>query len=205
MTVTGTTAALVVAAIGVAVTALVAPFVSARLQRRNARHAAHEPAVAAARLIQREMEAIHAAAERAQDQGLEHVSFPSSEWDKHKAAAAARLTPEELLVLDGFYQWVKVGAVPAIPVFFPMASQAISWLVRGDVDSITPRRTETSLAPLDMDLPCRCGHPFGHHGWRATRRRVRFTRRDAKYKDVGFECHRCECRKFRGVGRLHYI
>jgi hypothetical protein len=57
-------------------------------------------------------------------------------------------------------------------------------LARGESNAIKPRKTEISLAPANMDLPCRCGHIFGHHGWRAVRRRVRLRRRHAKFKDV---------------------
>lgn len=201
----GTTqTALIVAGIGLVGTAAAVPVVNAWLQRRNARRAAHEPAVGAARLIKREMEQIHSEAQRAFEADRV-TSFSSSEWDQHKVAVASRLSQEELLVLDRFYATVKAGAVTAILALYSTASQAISWLARGESNAIKPRKTEISLAPANMDLPCRCGHIFGHHGWRAVRRRVRLRRRHAKFKDVGFECKRCDCRRFRGVGRLQYV
>jgi hypothetical protein len=168
------------------------------------RRAAHEPAVAAARLIQREVEVIHSTAHSALAEGLDDVSLPSSEWDAHKAAAAARLSRAELLVLHSFYRPLNARAVPAIPALYSTAIQAISWLAHGESHTVKPRQTETSLAPMNMDLPCECGHIFGHHGWRAVRRHIRLVHRHARYKDVGFECKRCDCRKFQGVGRLHY-
>lgn len=156
-----TQTALIVAGIGFAGTMIAAPFVNAWLQRRNARRAAHEPAVGAARLIKREMEQIHSEAQTAFAQGRESDSFPSSEWDQHKAKVASRLSQEELLVLDRFYAIAKAGAAPAILALYSTASQAISWLARGETSVIKPRKTEISLAPVNMDVPCRCGHIFG--------------------------------------------
>jgi hypothetical protein len=197
--------ALIVAGIGLVGTVIAAPFINAWLQMRNARRASHEPAVGAARLIQREMEHGHAIAQGAFEEGVAEMPLPSDEWDQHKAAAANRLTQAELLVLDSYYRAVKLGAVPFVLAVFPTAVQAIGWLARGDINVTRPRTTETTLAPMNMDLPCKCGHSFGHHGWRAVRRRFRVTRLDAKFKDVGFECTRCDCQKFRGIGRLNYM
>jgi hypothetical protein len=202
----GTTqTALIVAGIGLAGTVIAAPFVNAWLQRRNARRASHEPAAGAAKLILREMEQGYIEAQTAFERNVGTCPLPSSEWDAHKAAVATRLTSEELLVLDRYYAMVKLGAVSGVLATHSLATQAIAWLARGDVNVTKPRTTESALAPLNMDLPCECGHIFGHHGWRAVRRRIRLTRRYAKFKDVGFECHRCDCQKFRGVGRLHYM
>jgi hypothetical protein len=203
----GTEIALIAAGItvvGGVIAAVVGAVLTGKLDWRNSRRAAHEPAVAAARLIKREMETIYADATLALERGLEEAPLPHAEWDAHKAAAAARLTPEELMVLDTFYRVVRHGALPGIPALYSTASQAINWLARGDVNTVKPRKTETSLAPMNMDLPCRCGHIFGDHGWRAEKRRIRFRHRHARYKDVGYECKGCDCKKFKGVGRLIY-
>jgi hypothetical protein len=204
--VSGTTqVALLVAGIGLIGTVIAAPFVNAWLQRRNAQRASHAPAAGAARLIQREMEQAYVTAQDASERGEDEVPLPSEEWDQHKAAVASRITSDELLVLDRYYALVKLGAVPGVLAVHSMAMQAIAWLAKGDVNVTKPRKTEASLAPLNMDLPCKCGHIFGHDGWRAMPRRIRLTRRHAKFKDVGFECKRCDCEKFRGVGRLIYL
>lgn len=144
-------------------------------------------------------------AENALEQGLEGMTFSTSEWDQHKLAVSSRLSESELLVLDRYYAVARGGSIAGVLALYSLASQAIAWLAKGEHNVVKPRKTETSLAPANMDLPCRCGHIFGHHGWRAVRRRFRVTRRHAKYKDVGFECHRCDCPKFQGTGRLQYM
>lgn len=185
--------------------AVIVALLTARLQRRNTRRAAHEPAVGAARLIKREIDQIKADASTLLEEGREEGTFPTSAWDQHKAEVANRLSEEELLVLDRFYAVARGGSAAAVVALHSMASQAVSWLAAGKSNVIKPRKAESSLAPMNMDLPCQCGHIFGEHGWRAVRRRVRVRNRHAKFKDVGFECKRCSCRRFRGVGRLHYI
>jgi hypothetical protein len=202
--VTGTTeVALVVAGVGLAGT-VAAPFVNAWLQRRNARRAAHEPAVAAARVIQRELEVIHGEAEQAVEQGVDEIEFPTAAWDANHLAVAARLSPEEFLVLERYYNIVRHGSVAGVLTLYNVAHPSISWLAEGKRNQVKPRRIDTSLAPRNMELPCVCGHSFGHHDWRAVRRRVRLTKRHAKFKDVGLDCKVCDCERFRGVGRLHY-
>jgi hypothetical protein len=151
------------------------------------------------------MEQAYVTAQDAFERGEDEVPLPSEEWDQHKASVASRITSAELLILDRYYAMVKLGVVSGVLATHSLATQAIGWLARGDVNVTRPRKTESSLAPRNMDLPCECGHIFGHHGWRAVRRRLRLTRRYATFKDVGFECHRCDCQKFRGVGRLHYM
>jgi len=77
------------------------------------------------------------------------------------------------------------------------------WITRAEEylnDPTIPR----VLAPRNMDLPCKCGHPFGAHRWHPVRRRIRIRLRDARYRDVAYECKACECEKFRGVGKLRY-
>lgn len=185
--------------------ALIVALLTARFQRRNARRAAHEPAVGAARLIKREMDQINADARALLEEGHADGDFPTAEWDQNKAAVASRLSEEELLVLDRFYAVARGGSAAGVAALHSTASQAVSWLARGKSNVVKPRKTEVSLAPANMDLPCRCGHIFGHHGWRAVRRRVRLRHRHAKFKDVGFECKRCTCKRFRGVGRLDYM
>lgn len=200
----GTTQVALAAVVLTFVGAVIVALLNARFQRQNARRAAHEPAVTAARLIKREMDQINAEAHTRLEEGHPSGEFPTAAWDQHKAAAASRLSEEELLVLDRFYAVVRGGSAAGVAALHSLASQAITWLARGESNVIKPRKTETSLAPRNMDLPCRCGHIFGHHGWRAVRRRVRLRKRHAKFKDVGFECKRCTCEKFRGVGRLDY-
>lgn len=166
--------------------------------------AAHGPAVAAARLINREMEQNYVHAQTAFEAGHDEASFSTAAWDEHKAAVSGHLTEEELLVLDRYYALVKLGPTSGVLALYSTASQAIVWLARGSQNVTKPRKTETSLAPANMNLPCQCGHNFAHHGWRAVRRRVRIRNRHAKFKDVGFECKQCDCVRFRGVGRLDY-
>ncbi len=200
----GALTALTIAGIAFVGTVVAAPLVNARLQRRNTRRAAHEPAVAAARLILREIETGLATAQRAAEAGVTSCPLPHAAWDQHQAAVAARLSQEELLVLDTYYKGLRSGVAPLVLLTYPTVSSAIKWLADGDENAVKPRKTERSLAPANMDLACRCGHSFGHHGWRAVRRRVRLRRREAKYRDVGFECNACDCRRFRGVDRLKY-
>ena len=185
--------------------AVVVAVLTARLQGRNARRAAHEPAVGAARLIKREIDQINADAHGLLERGQHDGDFRTAEWDQNRAAVASRLSQEELLVVDRFYAVARGGSADGVALVHSTASQAISWLAVGTSNVLKPRKTETSLAPANMDLFCECGHIFGHHGWRAVRRRVRLRHRHAKYKDVGFECKRCDCQRFRGVGRLRYI
>jgi hypothetical protein len=193
----------IVAGIGVG-GSFAAALLSGRLDWRNLRRAAHEPAVAAARLIKREMETAYADASTALEMGTEGIRFSHGEWDAHKAAVAGRLSQEELMVLDTFYRGVRTEAPALVTALFPTAIQAINWLAQGESNTVKPRRTEVALAPVNMDLPCRCGHTFGHHGWRAERRRIRLRQRHAKYKDTGYDCKRCNCVKYRPVGRLLY-
>lgn len=108
-------------------------------------------------------------------------------------------------MLERYYAGVKLVAVPMVLATNPLALQAISWLAEGKSNVTGPRRTERSLAPANMDLRCECGHVFGHHVWRSVRRRIRLRHRDARYRDVGFECTRCSCLKFKGVGSLNYM
>jgi hypothetical protein len=202
---TGTTqVALLIAGVGVAGT-VGGVLLTSYLQRRTDRRAAHEPAVAAARLIKREIEQAVVTAETGLEDGVEAVSVATSAWDQHQAAIAGRLDQGELLVIERFYAVARTG-VPTMIVMVgkQLALPAIHWLAEGKEHKVSERRMHTSLAPRNMDLPCECGHIFGHHGWRAVRRRVRIRHRHARYIDRGFECHRCSCPKFRGVGDLDY-
>lgn len=201
---TGTTeVALIVVGIGAVATAIGAPLANARLQRRNARRAAHEPAVAAARLIERELDAIRNMAEWALEHG-EEVELPTAAWNEHKVAVAGRLAREEVMVLERYYAIVAHGPSAGVMALHSLASDAIRWLAIGERHQVKPRKIERSLAPQNMDLPCECGHIFGHHGWRAVRRRIRIRHFGAKYIDRSFECKRCDCTKFRGMGKLRY-
>lgn len=203
--VSGTTqVAVLVAAIGV-LGVVIAALISASTQRRNARRTAHATAVGPARLVKRELEQAYATAEDALGRGEESTELESAEWDVHKAVLASQLSQEELLVLERCYAGVKLGAVPLVLATNPLALQAISWLAEGTTNVTRPRRTERSRAPANMDLRCECGHVFGHHVWRSVRRPVRVRHRDAEYRDVGFECTRCSCPRFKGVASLNYM
>lgn len=77
------------------------------------------------------------------------------------------------------------------------------WLVKGQ-DYAMEGNIPQALPPVNMGAPCKCGHAFSAHVWRAVKRRIRIRQRHARYRDAGFECTICECQKFRGTSRLRY-
>jgi hypothetical protein len=181
---------------------LIGVWLSARLGYRITRQAAHEPAVAAARMIVREMEVIRRRVDEARPNA--HVEMPHAAWSEYRVAVAARLTRDELMVMDAFYDAVRADAWPLVGALYPTARQAINWLAEGRRNSVKPRKTHRSLAPSNMAARCRCGHTFSEHGWAARRRLIRFPRPGAAFKDKGFECKVCDCPKFRATEPLRY-
>jgi hypothetical protein len=202
---TGTTqVALLVAGIGVA-GAVGGVLLNAHLQRRNARRAAHESAVAAARVIKREIEAAVGAAETALEHGAASVSVRTSAWEQNQTAVATRLAEEEHLVVERFYAVAATGeAALIVMVGNQLAIPAITWLAEGNKNVLSKRKIDTVLSPRNIELPCECGHAFNAHNMCTVRRWIRVRRRDARFKDKRLDCLECDCKKFRGVGDLDY-
>jgi len=175
------------------------------LQRRNARRAAHEPAVGAARLIKREIEHAVGSAETAMEEGVQSVQVSTSAWEQNQTAVAARLAEAELMAVEGFYAVARTGEAALIAlVGNQLALPSITWLAEGKENVLSDRKIDTVLSPRNIELPCECGHPFNAHTLRTVRRWIRVRRRDARFKDKRLKCLECGCEKFRGVGDLDY-
>jgi hypothetical protein len=146
---------------------------------------------------------------------LPHLNCPT--WEKHRDVFATELTSAELETLHWVFRWLKQYETPQSrrmrmfgssgPIVSPdelrsvrnltaLAIGAVDGVARRGGKLIRRRKDRLALAP-SLRASCRCGHAFGQHRWKTRRRLLRTKSFHVKHVDHAFECHECDCSKFR--------